>query len=57
MPLTELVNATVNHLRLTGTDTTDVEVKRAQGGSPQSIASTVSAFSNGDGGLIILGLS
>jgi len=56
VPLAEFVNETVSRLRVAGTDTTDVEVKTAHG-SPRSLASTVSAFSNGDGGLILWGLS
>ena len=57
MALQELVDTTISRLKKAGTDVADVEVKRARGGSPQTLASTVSAFSNGDGGLIILGLS
>lgn len=44
-------------LRRAATDTQFVEVKDASGGFPRSILETVSAFSNGAGGLIILGLA
>lgn len=47
----------ISQLRLSKTDTQDVEVKAAGGGMPASLAETVSAFANGSGGLIILGLS
>lgn len=46
----------VAELRLTGKDTQQVEVKDAAGGLPKSIVETLSAFSNGAGGIIILGL-
>lgn len=47
----------ISQLRLSKTDTQNVEVKAAGGGMPASLAETVSAFANGSGGLIILGLS
>ncbi|WP_418275472.1 ATP-binding protein [Isoptericola jiangsuensis] len=43
-------------LRAASTDLAQIEVKAAGGGLPKDIWPTVSAFSNGDGGLIILGL-
>src|SRR5450755_1961723 len=46
----------VARLRETGVEFEDVEVKRAAGGLPRSIAETMSAFANSRGGIIILGL-
>ena len=44
-------------MRKTGRDNQYCEVKSAQGGTPRSLAETFSAFSNGEGGTVILGLS
>lgn len=52
MELAEIVAG----LRAVGAEFEDVEVKRAAGGVPQSLAETMSAFANARGGLIILGL-
>jgi ATP-dependent DNA helicase RecG len=46
----------VARLRATGVEFEDVEVKRAVGGLPQSVAETMSAFANSRGGIIVLGL-
>jgi ATP-dependent DNA helicase RecG len=43
-------------LRTAGAEFEDVEVKRATGGVPESLASTLAAFANARGGLVILGL-
>lgn len=51
----ELVDL-VQSLRKKGTDSASVEVKASVGKLPKSLAESVSAFANGDGGLIILGL-
>jgi ATP-dependent DNA helicase RecG len=42
-------------LRAAGAEFEDVEAKRAAGGVPESLASTMAAFANAGGGLIILG--
>ncbi|MDR1355853.1 MAG: putative DNA binding domain-containing protein [Propionibacteriaceae bacterium] len=56
MPLQDEVTTAVEQARRFGTDTTAVEIKKASGGVPKTLAETVSAFANGNGGLIILGL-
>jgi ATP-dependent DNA helicase RecG len=43
-------------LRAAGAEFEDVEAKRAAGGVPESLASTLAAFANARGGLVILGL-
>jgi ATP-dependent DNA helicase RecG len=43
-------------LRTAGAEFEDVEAKRAAGGVPESLASTLAAFANARGGLVILGL-
>jgi ATP-dependent DNA helicase RecG len=50
------INELIALLRACGTDLTDVEVKAAGGGAPKSVRETLSAFSNGHGGTILLGL-
>lgn len=51
------LQSVIQELRRLGADSATVEVKSASGGLPRSILETVSAFANGSGGLIILGLS
>lgn len=46
----------VDDLRRRGSDHADVEVKRAQRGLPQELWETLSAFANGAGGLLLLGI-
>jgi ATP-dependent DNA helicase RecG len=50
--LTEIIG----NLRLLGADIADVEVKNSRGGLPKSLRETISAFSNTQGGILILGL-
>lgn len=50
------LDETVARLRRHGRDTDAVEVKAAVGKLPKSLASTISAFSNTRGGVLILGL-
>ncbi|WP_420623388.1 ATP-binding protein [Candidatus Poriferisodalis sp.] len=51
------LDAAVPHLRAAATDYETVEVKSAASGFPESALKSISAFSNGRGGLLILGLS
>lgn len=46
----------IHKLRESGTDTRSVEVKAAAQGLPKKLVRSISAFANGEGGLIILGL-
>jgi ATP-dependent DNA helicase RecG len=43
-------------LRVAGAEFEDVEAKRAAGGVPESLPSTLAAFANARGGIVILGL-
>lgn len=47
----------IHHLRAIGNDTQQYEVKEAKGALPKSIVETLSAFSNAQGGFVILGIS
>ena len=54
--LAEMVDQAVRRVRVAGTDLHSIEVKKASGGTPKTLPETISAFANGGGGLIILGL-
>ncbi|MDR1151915.1 MAG: putative DNA binding domain-containing protein, partial [Bifidobacteriaceae bacterium] len=56
MSLQAAVLALVAEARLARTDTAAVEIKKAEGGTPKALAESVSAFANGSGGMIVLGL-
>lgn len=47
----------IARLRLFGTDTQGCEVKSAARGLPQDMGKTLSAFANGSGGVVLLGIS
>ncbi|WP_314659577.1 ATP-binding protein [uncultured Rothia sp.] len=47
----------IENLRRSQAENGQVEVKAAAGGFPRSVLETVSAFANGDGGTILLGLT
>lgn len=46
----------VERLQRLGLEPTDIEVKAAVGGLPKTVVETLSAFGNGDGGTLLLGL-
>jgi ATP-dependent DNA helicase RecG len=46
----------IARMRRLGTEPPEVEVKRASGGLPASVPETVSAFANGSGGTLLLGI-
>ncbi|WP_322779040.1 ATP-binding protein, partial [Frankia sp. Cas4] len=50
------VNQIIDDLNRLGRDSYRIEVKRARGGMPTSLHETLSAFSNADGGTILLGI-
>ncbi len=51
------LNEIMAYMRQVGSDTQDYEVKEAKGGLPKTLCETLSAFSNGSGGFVILGVS
>ena len=56
MTLQSEVDEVVLRFRAAGTDLQRAEAKSAAGGFPKSSVDSVSAFANGDGGLLLLGL-
>ena len=44
-------------MRTSGTDTQSIEVKSCVGGLTKDLPRTISAFSNGSGGTLVLGIS
>jgi ATP-dependent DNA helicase RecG len=50
------LDAMVERLRRLGLEPTEIEVKTATGGLPRTVGETLSAFANGDGGTLLLGL-
>lgn len=50
------LDAMVDRLRRLGLEPTEIEVKAAAGGLPKTVGETLSAFANGDGGTLLLGL-
>ncbi len=55
--LHDTLRGLVAQIRRIGSDTTNIEVKAAAGGLPRTIGETLSAFQNGGGGTVILGLA
>ncbi len=55
--LEDTLREQVERLRRIGSDTTGIEVKTAAGGLPRTTGETLSAFQNGSGGVVILGLT
>ena len=55
--LQEQLDRLLPQMRRTGADSAYIEVKDAQGGFPASVLKSISAFANGSGGLIVLGLA
>lgn len=53
----ETFSDVINLMRLVGTDLQYYEVKAAEKGIPRDLTETLSAFSNGSGGTLVLGIS
>ena len=51
-----LLESLVREVRAVGSDTSSIEVKAAAGKLPRTVTETLSAFCNGSGGTLILGL-
>lgn len=56
-PLEKVVRTQVDRLRRLGSEPTKIEAKAAVGGLPRTTGETLSAFQNGTGGVLLLGLS
>lgn len=52
-----MLNTLIDELRIIGTDNGSIEVKSSAQKLPSALRETISAFANGNGGTIILGLS
>ncbi|MCK9875457.1 putative DNA binding domain-containing protein [Frankia sp. Ag45/Mut15] len=52
----ETVARTIGDLARLGNDNYRFEIKKARGGMPQSLHETISAFANGEGGTVLLGV-
>lgn len=51
------LSTAIDRMKVAGTDLAGYELKSAAGGFPKTIAETISAFSNTDGGTLIFGVS
>ncbi len=56
MSLQRTTTEAILQARITHTDSRSIEIKSGSDGAPKTISETISAFANGEGGLIILGI-